>query len=160
MHLLTEKTIQIQRPAVAVFDYVSNMEKFGEWFPGVVSIESANDHHHGRQGKKYLETVSMPIRGTRKIGLEVHEVRGHHFFATQGQLLPLLPRMEISLHETGKNSCELSWAMFSRSNSLIVRYTLLPLASHVMGKRAALGVAALKKLLEESGPDTTGRASI
>lgn len=152
MHLLTQKTIQIQRPVAAVFNYVVNMERFGEWFPGVLSIESANDLPHGQQGKKYLETASVPLRGARKIQLEVHEVRGNHFFATQGRFLPLLPRMEISLDETGTNSCQLTWRMFSRSNSLIVRYLLLPLASRVMDQRAALGVAALKKRLENHEP--------
>lgn len=152
MHLLTEKTIDIQRPAAAVFDYVTNMEKFGEWFPKVVSIESANSLPHGQLGKKYLETVSVPLRGVRKILLEVCEVQGHHFFATQGRLVPLLPRMEISLMETGSHSCQLSWRMFSRSNNPLVRYALVPLARRVMGQRASVGLAALMKVLEQHEP--------
>ncbi len=152
MHLFTEKIVHIQRPALAVFEYVSNMEQFGEWFPGVISITSSNDLQHGQQGKQYLETVSVPLRGTRKVTLVVREVRGHTFFATEGRFPPLMPRMEIELHETGTNSCQLTWRMFSRSNSLIVRYILLPLARRVMGKRAALGVAALKQRLEDGGP--------
>ena len=152
MHLLTEKTVHIQRPALAVFEYVSNMEKFGEWFPGVISIASANGFNHGQPGKEYLETVSVPLRGIRKIKLEVREVRGHTFFATEGRFPPLMPRTEVVLNATGTNSCELTWRMFSRSNSLIVQYTLLPLARRVMGKRAALGVVALKKRLEGGGP--------
>lgn len=148
MHLLTEKTIHIQQPALVVFGYVSNMEKFGEWFPGVISIASANALNHGQQGKEYLETVSVPLRGMRKVKLGVREVRGQRFFATEGLFPPLMPRMEIELHETGPSSCELTWRMFSRSNSRIVRYTLLPLARRVMDKRAFLGVAALKKRLE------------
>jgi carbon monoxide dehydrogenase subunit G len=121
MHLLTEKSAHIQRPALAVFGYVSNMEKFGEWFPGVISIASANALDHGQQGKEYLETVSVPFRGTRKVTLQVREVRGQHFFATEGRFAPLMPRMEIELHETETNSCALTWRMFSRSNNLIVR---------------------------------------
>ncbi len=152
MHLLTEKTIHIQRTALDVFEYVANMEKFGEWFPGVIAIESANALQHGQPGKEYLETVSVPLRGTRKITLQVREVRGHNFFATEGRFPPLMPRMEIALAEIGMNSCELTWRIFSRSNSLIVRYTLLPLARRVMDKRAALGVAALKKRLEDGRP--------
>lgn len=152
MHLLTEKTIHIQQPTSVVFGYVSNMEKFGEWFPGVISIASANALDHGQQGKEYLETVSLPLRGTRKVKLEVREVRRDQFFATEGLFPPLMPRMEIELHETGPSSCELTWRMFSRSNSRIVRYTLLPLARRVMDKRASLGVAALKKRWEDGGP--------
>ena len=67
MHLLTEKTVNINRPALAVFGYVSNMEKFGEWFPGVISIASTDALQRGQQGKEYLETVSVPLRGKRKI---------------------------------------------------------------------------------------------
>ncbi|OGB25993.1 MAG: polyketide cyclase [Burkholderiales bacterium RIFCSPLOWO2_02_FULL_57_36] len=148
MHLLTEKTINIKRPISAVFEYVANMEKFGEWFPGVVLIESANGLDHGQVGKEYLETVSVPLRGTRKIRLAVREVRGNRFFATEGKFPPLMPRMEISLSEAEMNSCELTWRIFSRNNNLIVRHALLPLARRVMRKRAESGVAALKKRLE------------
>ncbi|MDR7305124.1 SRPBCC family protein [Rhodoferax saidenbachensis] len=152
MHLLTEKTIHIQQPASVVFGYVSNMERFGEWFPGVISIASANALDHGQQGKEYLETVSVPLRGMRKVKMEVREVRGHQLFATEGQFPPLMPRMEIALRETGPNSCELTWRMFSRNTSWTARLTLLPLARRVMDKRATLGVAALKKRLEAGEP--------
>lgn len=152
MHLLTEKTIHIQQPTSVVFGYVANMEKFGEWFPGVISIASANALDHGQQGKEYLETVSVPLRGMRKVRMEVREVRRDQFFATEGRFPPLMPRMEIELRETGPNSCELTWRMFSRNNSWIVLYTLLPLARRVMDKRASLGVAALKKRWEDGGP--------
>lgn len=149
MHLLTEKTVNIKRPMSAVFAYVANMEQFGEWFPGVVLIESANALDHGQEGKEYLETVSIPFRGTRKIKLVVREVRANHFLATEGKFSPLMPRMEISLNEGEMDSCELTWRMFSRNNSLIAKYALLPLARRVMGRRAETGIASLKKRLED-----------
>jgi uncharacterized protein YndB with AHSA1/START domain len=149
MHLLTEKTVHIQRPALAVFAYVTNMEKFGEWFPGVISIQSANALQHGQPGKRYLETVAMPFGRTRDITVEVREVRGQHFFATEGRFAPLMPRMELTVDATAESTCTFTYRVFSRSNSGIVRYTLLPLARRVMGKRAALGAAALKKRLED-----------
>lgn len=152
MHLLTEKTVHIQRPALAVFAYVTNMEKFGEWFPGVIAIRSANALPHGQPGKQYLETVSVPLRGTRQITVEVREVRGQHFFATEGRFAPLMPRMELTVDATAQNTCTFTYRVFSRSNSLIARYTLLPLARQVMGTRAAVGVAALKQRLEAGTP--------
>lgn len=152
MHLLTEKTVHIQRPARAVFDYVSNMENFGDWFPGVISIESANAFHHGQPGKQYRETVSVPLRGTRKITVEVREVRGHQFFATEGRFPPLMPCMELTVDETAMSACKFTYRVFSRSDSLIAKYTLIPLARRVMGQRAAVGVAALKQRLEQSQP--------
>ena len=152
MHLLTEKTVDIQRPALAVFAYVTNMENFGEWFPGVIAIRSANALPHGQPGKQYLETVSVPLRGTRKITVEVREVRGQRFFATEGRFPPLMPRMELTLDAKGENACTFTYRVFSRSDSLIARYTLLPLARRVMGQRAAEGVAALKRRLEGGVP--------
>lgn len=148
MLLLTEKTVSIRRPASAVFKYVVNMERFGDWFPGVVSIESANHLDHGQEGKEYRETVSVPFRGVRKIMLVVREVRANSFFATEGRFRPLLPRMEIAVNEMSADSCELTWRMFSRNRNPIVRHALVPLARHVMNKRAETGVAALKKKLE------------
>lgn len=151
MHLLAEKTVYLHRPAREVFAYVSNMEKFGEWFPGVISIESLNTLPHGQLGKEYLETVFVPLRGRQKITLQVREVRGHQFFATEGRFPPLLPRMEITLNENAANACELTWRIFSRNSNPVVRYLLLPLARRVMDKRATLGVAALKGRMEGAG---------
>jgi hypothetical protein len=148
MHLLAEKTVHIQQNALDVFAYVSNMENFGDWFPGVISIESSNALDHGQPGKQYLETVLVPLRGRRQITLEVREVREGHFFATEGRLPPLMPRMEIELRGVAAGSCDLTWRMFSRSDNAIVKYALLPLAKRLMEKRAALGVAALKKHME------------
>jgi hypothetical protein len=150
MHLLTEKSIRIQRSALEVFEYVSNLETFGEWFPGVIAIDSLDALPHDQPGKAYLETVSIPWRGTRKIALTVREVRGHHFFATEGQLPPLMPRMEIALEDSGTGACEITWRMFSRSDKLITRYTVVPLARRVMGPRAALGLSALKNIMEKA----------
>ncbi len=149
MHLLTEKAITIRKPASAVFAYVINMEQFGEWFPGVLMIQSCDGLDHGCEGKKYLETVSVPFRGTRKIRLVVREVQANRFFATEGKFPPLMPRMEISLSEVEPGSCKLSWRMFSRNNNPVVRHTLLPLAKRLLGKRAETGIASLKKMLED-----------
>lgn len=154
MHLLVEKTISVRRPVHEVFAYVSNMERFGEWFPGVVSITSSDGLPHGEAGKVYLETVRVPFRGKREIALQVREARAPHFFATEGNLRPLLPRMEISITATAPDACTLSWRMFSRSHSTRrVRWLVLPLARLVMGPRAAKGVATLKARLEDRQSD-------
>lgn len=148
MQLLVDKKCRIRRPALEVFQYVSNMENFGEWFPGVIAIESHNPMRHGEVGKEYLETVRVPLRGQQQIVLAVQEVRGHQFFATEGRFRPLLPRMEIALAETDGGFCELTWRMYSRSSHPAVRYLLLPLAKRVMGQRATSGLAALKERME------------
>lgn len=149
MHLLVEKTVTVGRSAHEVFAYVSNMERFSEWFPGVVAITSLDALAHGERGKVYLETVRIPLRGRRRITLQVRETRAPHFFATEGQLRPLLPKMEISIDATTQAACTLTWRLFSRNHSRGVRWLLLPLAGFVMRRRAAKGLATLKSQLEE-----------
>ncbi len=158
MHLVVEKMVHIERPMAEVFAYVSDMERFAEWFPGVVAMAAADALAPGQPGKQYLETVRLPWRGHRQIRLQVKESRSPHFFATEGRLPPLLPRMEIALAEAAPGSCELTWRMFSRNTSPAVRYLLLPMARRVMGARAGAGVQALKLRLE-AGAAVPGRSA-
>ncbi len=148
MHLLTEQTITIARPAEVAYQYATNMERFGEWFPGVLSIESANTFQHGLRGKEYLETVTVPLRGKRQIKLSVKEAQPNRLFVTEGEFAPLMPRMEIAFQATGADSCDVTWRMFSRNDSFVIKVTLLPLAKRIMRKRAAIGMKRLKQKLE------------
>ena len=148
MHLLAEASVQIERPTGAVFEYVADMERFHEWFPGVLAIAAVDDTHHGQAGKEYLETVALPLRGTRQISLVVREARSNELFVTEGRLPLLMPRMEITLLPLDVSSCTLSWRMFSRNDGLVARLLVLPLAKRVLAKRASAGVRALKSKLE------------
>lgn len=152
VHLLAEESIDIHRSPATVFDYVANMERFGEWFPGVLSIESANDMAHGDVGKQYLETVTVPLRGKRRIRLLVQQAERNRLFVTEGNLPPIMPRMEVSITSQSAESCRLTWRMFSRNKSALFRLTLLPLARGVMRKRAAVGMKRLKRNLEQAPP--------
>ena len=146
MHLLVEQSVCIHRPAQSVFEFVSNMEHFGLWFPGVIGIESSNALVPGQVGKEYLETVSVPFRGRQKITLQVREVvqtSGHYLFATEGRFPPLLPRMEISISDVQPTFCQLTWRIFVASRTIIwslvkqVRVGLVPLF-HRLHRRTAL----------------------
>ena len=148
MHLLAEQTTTVACSAAAAFRYASNLEHFGEWFPGVIAIESANGLDHATPGKEYLETVTIPFRGTRKVKLTVKEAEPGKRLVTEGALAPLLPRMEILFHPAGAESCEVTWKMFSRNDGALARLALVPLARRVMTRRAAAGVARLKAKLE------------
>lgn len=149
MQLLAEAIIHIKRPVPDVFNYVTDMERFAEWFPGVLSIESANHHRHGQVGKEYLETVSLPLRGEKKIRLIVREAEAGRRFVTEGKLSPLMPRMEVTFSPVGVASCQLTWRMYSRNEGKLVRIALLPLLRRLMRKRAAAGVRRLKRRLED-----------
>jgi carbon monoxide dehydrogenase subunit G len=148
MRLLAKSEAEIHSPVDEVFAYVSNLENFGAWFPGVVAIQSGNDIPHGQVGKEYLETLSLPLRGPRKVRVTVREVRPGRLFVTEGSLSPLLPRMEISFSESGSHRTHLRWRMDSRSANPVVQGLLVPLARRLMQKRADIAMRRLKQRLE------------
>lgn len=148
MHLLAEQTTAVACPVEAAYRYAANLEHFGEWFPGVIAIESANGLDPATPGKEYLETVSIPLRGHRKVKITVRQAEPGRLLVTEGALAPLLPRMEIVFERSGAAACRITWRMFSRSDSPLARLALVPLARGIMRKRAAVGVARLKARLE------------
>ena len=154
MHLLTEQSIEIARPSAAVYRHASNLERFGEWFPGVLAIVSANDLPHASVGKAYRETVEVPGRGRIDVRVEVREARPDAWLATEGDLQPLLPRMEMQFAAPTPHTCRLTWRMWSRhaGDDAFVRATLWPAAGRLTSQRAADGLAALKQQLERTAP--------
>ncbi|EHQ04533.1 SRPBCC family protein [Leptonema illini] len=151
MHLLAESKVDISCSVSRAFAFATNMERFAEWFPAVLSIESIDQLNHGQVGKQYLETVSVPVRRIRKITLTVVESRQDQLFVTEGAFPPLLPRMEILFNSTGPDACQVTWRMLSRNRSPIAKFTILPLAKSVMTKRARAGLSKLKEKLEGRG---------
>lgn len=156
LQLLTEQTLAIARSVEATYQYATNLEHFAEWFPGVLSIESANTLEHGQRGKEYLETMAIPLRGTRKIKIRVKDAQPNQVFVTEGEFPPLKPRMEILFQATGADSCRVTWRMFSRNDSLLFKATLLRLFKSVMHKRAAIGLKRLQQKLEGRVAEPTG----
>jgi hypothetical protein len=148
--LLADQTIAIACPVDVAYRFTCNLEQFGAWFPGVIAIESANQLPYLEVGKQYLETVSIPLRGTRKVGITVKDVVPNQRFVTEGTLVPLLPRMEIDFRVTGPGACEVTWRMRSRNTRWLVRRLIVPVARRVMQQRAAVGLAALKRTLERA----------
>ena len=148
MNLISDVNESINRTNEDVFDYVSNMEKFGEWFPGVISITSSDGVAHGKVDKKYLETVKVPLAGLKKISISVVDSKYGQFFATEGEFSPLFPRMEITIKSIDETRSSVSWRMYSRNNKSIVKVLLLPFAKSIMQKRAQVGIKQLKVNLE------------
>ena len=150
MHLLAEQTAEIACPVDLAYRVASNLERFGEWFPGVLAIESTDLLAHGVVGKQYAETVSIPMRGRRRVIITVKRAEPDRLLVTEGDLRPLLPRMEILFGSAGEGRCTVTWRMYSRSSSPLTRATMVPLARSVMRRRAMVGLSRLKKLLEAS----------
>ncbi len=148
MHLLAEESVEIRCSADEAYAYACDLEKFGEWFPGVIRIVAQDALDLTAIGKSYLETVAIPLRGNRNVQIRVKEAERNSIFITEGSMRPLLPRMEIRFRASGTNSTLVSWQMHSRSQSALLRATLIPLARRVMKTRARQGMANLKRQLE------------
>lgn len=148
MYLLAHATTRIDCPRDVAFDYAANLENFAEWFPGVIEMAAADPLAFDTVGKQYHETVAVPGRGRRQVVIRVVEVRPPHRIATEGTLPTVLPRMEIEFRDTGPGQCEVDWRMFSRTTRGVGRWVILPLARHLMARRAQAGVRRLKSRLE------------
>jgi len=145
---ISEARVVIEQSCMDVYDYISNMENFGQWFPEVISIKSKDTLPNGQQGKVYAETVKIPFKGTENIQLSVSDAISGKFFSTIGDFYPLLPKMEISLKENDNGHCIMTWRMLSRNDKLSVRIFILPFAKLIMQKRAYKGLRNLKEILE------------
>jgi len=146
MNVIANESTVINQTAEVVFAYISDLEKFGEWFPGVVSIKSLNALPVTQIGKKYQEIVKLPFTGGKTVCIEVKESLLNKRLVTEGDLSPLLPRMTITLTSMQRET-KINWCMESRNNHPLFRVTLLPLARVLMSKRAKQGLCQLKSKL-------------
>lgn len=148
MYLLAEHTVTLACSRQRAFDYIANLENFGQWFPGVIAIAAENTLPFASVGKQYRETVAMPGRGRRTVHIRVIEAAAPVRLVTEGTLAVLLPRMEMVFDEPAAGTCRLTWRMHSRNTGLLPRWTLLPLARRTMSRRAAIGLRRLGHLLD------------
>jgi hypothetical protein len=155
MYLLADAVVTVECSRAKAFDYAANLENFVDWFPGVVSIVASDDLSAAAIGKKCSETVSVPLRGTRSVMIRVTDATSPQHLVTEGDLRPLLPRMEMEIVGAGQNACEVRWRMMSRNKNGLAGCTVLPVAGWVMRRRAKIGLLNLKLLLEGGRRDVT-----
>lgn len=149
MNVIANESTVIKQTAEVVFAYISDLENFGEWFPGVVSIKSLNTLPVTQVGKKYQEVVKIPFAGKKTICIEVKESLMNKRLATEGDLSPLLPGMTITLTSMEEETL-INWRMDSRNNHPLFRVTLLPFVRVVMSRRAKQGLDQLKDKLHKN----------
>lgn len=152
MYLLASSVVTIACARTKTFEYAADLENFAHWFPGVIGIVAHDELSFATPGKQYVETVAVPLRGNRTVMIRVVDASTPMRVVTEGDLPLLLPRMEIEFQDVGGNSCEVRWRMLSRNENVLVRYTVLPLAGWLMGRRATTGLRNLKWILEGSAP--------
>jgi polyketide cyclase/dehydrase/lipid transport protein len=148
MYLLADAVVTVECSRAKTFDYAANLENFGDWFPRVVSIVASDELSAAAVGKRYSETLSVPLRGKRSVMIRVTDAMAPQRLVTEGDLRPVLPRMEMEFVDVGQNTCEVRWRMLSRNENRLAGCTVLPVAGWVMRRRAKIGLLNLKLLLE------------
>ena len=108
----TKQTLDVS--SAKLFEYVANMENYKFWFPDVIEVTSANNQAWNSVGKKYYETLKFP-EGNAELVIEVVEIEQNKFFKTEGDLAPLLPRMEMQFNELAENTTKFTLSYFSRT---------------------------------------------
>lgn len=144
---LAQGSVEIDRPVAETFAYVSNLENFPAWFPGVVSISSLDTLEHGQVGKRYRETVRMPFGRTGTIDIEVKEASAGERLRTEGGGL-VLARMSVDFAALSEGQTRVEWRMVSRNQRWWFRWLVMPLLRRVMSRRAIDGLRKLRENLE------------
>ena len=139
----------IQAPSHQVFDFVSNMENYKDWFPGIIEICSDNDLNHGEVGKKYRERLLMPS-GESELLITVVESIKNKKFLTQGNLDVVLPQMTIVFSELTSQVCEVNLQYHSRSQKLDESDDLIASLQSDLDARSHTALETLKSIMEDS----------
>lgn len=117
MILLAEKDITFKQTAERLFPYLTNMENYGEWFPGVLAIESVDAQPHASVGKRYKETLTMPT-GEATLLIEVKDSLLNTLLYTEGDLSPMLPAMKMVFDENENQTTTFHLSYYSRNPEL------------------------------------------
>jgi hypothetical protein len=87
------------------------------------------------------------------VPIRVVDAEAPRWLVTEGDLMIVMPRMEIRITESSSRQCTVHWRMFSRNSGGLARVLVLPLARRLMRRRAATGVEHLKQRLEHDRCD-------
>ncbi len=145
---LAQGTTIINAKVNTVFKYVSNMENYKTWFPGVVEVRSFNELAHGTQGKQYRETLNLN-GGQGQLIIEVKQCKLNELFLTQGDLPGILPQMTIRFLATQDNACEMNLQYHGRAIELAHNKNLQEMLQQDLHIRTQKGLAQLKQLMEK-----------
>lgn len=147
---LAKTSITIAAPVDRVFKYVSNMENYKHWFPGVIEIKSANNLPHGKIGKKYVEILSLPS-GKVELEIEVDQSNINQLFLTRGNLAGILPQMKVTFSVNEEKNCDVNLYYHSRNPELTTTSDIVIALRDDLSIRANKGVTKLKSVLENIG---------
>jgi len=148
MILLAQNVVVLHANVSRVFKFTTNMENYKKWFPGVLDIRSANKLAHGQIGKQYIEILQFP-QGNKELTIEVKESIENMKFVTEGDLEPLLPKMEVLFSAWENNGCQLHLSYVSRNPDLKEDDEFILAIKEDLSKRIKTAANNLKAIVEE-----------
>ncbi len=146
---LAQRSIAINTSAENLFKFVSNMENYKTWFPGVIDIRSFNDLAHGTKGKLYKEVLLMPD-GESELIISVVNSTQNQFFQTHGDLAEILPQMTIELKESAEKVCDINLQYHSRNSALNKNSDLISILQNDLTARSHTALTTLKIIMEDN----------
>ncbi len=153
MILLASAEALIRCPVAQLYAYVTNMENYQQWFPGVISIVESNDLPHGHVGKQYRESLALPA-GETQLTIEVKRAEVNGNFVTEGSLEPLLPMMTMGFRDTSKKSCYFSLMYHSRNLELEAESPLVKALQQDLGDRITVAIDTLTGIVTDTLMDS------
>lgn len=140
--LLTQQSIYLPLPPAQAFDIVCRLENFSQWFPGIIRVTPEDNRPNFQIGKRYRETIKVPIKGEMDIILTVVTSIPGQRFATQAELPILAPKMEMLFEPQGQGT-GLTWRMHSEQRHHWLGWLLANSAGKIIGRRANIGLQTL-----------------
>ena len=146
MYDLATGTVVINAPTPRVFNFVSDMLNYKEWFPGVIEIElHPETSDEGGSLKRYAESIQLP-GGNSQILIQVVKFEQDVLFQTQGSLPGISPQMTVTFADLDGQSTLMAIHYGSREKTLAPE--LLDSLRNDLSDRCQLGLSRLKASLE------------
>ncbi len=141
---------QIERsfefPPSRVYEYVVDMENYGNWFPGVIDIRSTDKLPAGTVGKRYLEKIEFP-EGPGELTIEVKQATPNERFVMEGDLPQLLPRMTVDFADDGEDGCRLTLTYESRHPDVAADPDTVDILHRDLMGRSEIALRTLRQVL-------------
>lgn len=140
--VILEGSMVLNRPIDIVFGYVSDLENYPSWFPGIVEMRALD-----ADGSRYAEIARLP--GGRQEAIEVERVAFDppRHFAIHASLAPVLPRFDYGFEELGEDRTRFTWTCSRRGKG--VRAALMqPVMALVLKPRLKRAFEALTRIFE------------
>lgn len=147
MITLASASACISAPIERVFSFVSNMENYQQWFPGVIAICAADSLAVSTPGKTYTETLQLPD-GDMALTITVDRYEVNRLFQTKGDLPGLLPQMTVRFAVCPTGGCEVSLTYHSRNTELAESSEVVIQLQEDLNIRAKQGLETLTSLME------------